>query len=192
MARPRDDVAVRLLPVLAQRRGREGRRAAADLHLPLREPRSRTLEAQTAEKPFLRAGQKRAGRATSPRSCTARRRPSGSRRPRPRSSAAATCTGSARPRWRRRCARPARRAVEPDAAARHRRPAGGRPAWPRARARRGARSPRAAPTSTTSGSRTPSWCRPPRDLIGRQLARAAPGQEELRGRRGRRERATPL
>ena len=31
---PRDDVAVRLLPVLAQRRGRQGRRAPAHLHLP--------------------------------------------------------------------------------------------------------------------------------------------------------------
>ena len=34
LARPGDDVAVRLLPVLAQRRGREGRRAAPDLHVP--------------------------------------------------------------------------------------------------------------------------------------------------------------
>ena len=34
VARPGHDVAVRLLPVLAQRRGRQGRRAAAHLHLP--------------------------------------------------------------------------------------------------------------------------------------------------------------
>ena len=34
VARPRDAVALRLPPVLAQRRGREGRRAAPDLHLP--------------------------------------------------------------------------------------------------------------------------------------------------------------
>ena len=34
VARPADDVAVRLPPVLAQRRGRQGRRAAPDLHLP--------------------------------------------------------------------------------------------------------------------------------------------------------------
>ena len=34
LARPGDAVAVRLLPVLAQRRGREGRRAAARLHVP--------------------------------------------------------------------------------------------------------------------------------------------------------------
>ena len=34
LARPADDVAVRLPPVLAQRRGREGGGAAADLHLP--------------------------------------------------------------------------------------------------------------------------------------------------------------
>ena len=32
---PADDVAVRLLPVLAERRGRQGRRAAAGLHVPL-------------------------------------------------------------------------------------------------------------------------------------------------------------
>ena len=37
-------------------------RAAADLHVPLPRRRSRTLEAADAEKPFLRAGQKRARR----------------------------------------------------------------------------------------------------------------------------------
>ena len=58
VARPGDDVAVRLPPVLAQRRGREGRRAAAHLHVPLpRGDRGRSRQ-QTAEKPFLRAGQK--------------------------------------------------------------------------------------------------------------------------------------
>ena len=34
LARPRDALAVRLLPVLAQRRGRQGRRAAARVHVP--------------------------------------------------------------------------------------------------------------------------------------------------------------
>ena len=58
LARPGDDVAVRLLPVLAQRRGREGRRAAADLHLPLPRGDRGARGRQTAEKPFLRAGQK--------------------------------------------------------------------------------------------------------------------------------------
>ena len=58
VARPGDAVAVRLLPVLAQRRGREGRRAAARLHVPRPRARSRSSRQQTAEKPFLRAGQK--------------------------------------------------------------------------------------------------------------------------------------
>ena len=55
LARPGDDDAVRLLPVLAQRRGREGRRAAADLHVPARREEIEALEAEHAEKPFLRA-----------------------------------------------------------------------------------------------------------------------------------------
>ena len=42
LARPGDAVAVRLLPVLAQRRGREGRRAAAGLHVPQPRRRSRS------------------------------------------------------------------------------------------------------------------------------------------------------
>ena len=72
VARPRDDVAVRLLPVLAQRRGREGRRAAPDLHVPRRATRSRSSRRRHAEKPFLRAGAEGAGRRRS-RRCARRR-----------------------------------------------------------------------------------------------------------------------
>ena len=94
VARPGDALAVRLLPVLAQRRGREGRRAAARVHLP-DHAEIEELEAQTAEKPFLRAGPAGAGRAGHDASCTARgdradrgrlggalrrRRPAGARR----------------------------------------------------------------------------------------------------------------
>ena len=55
---PRDDVAVRLPPVLAQRRGRA--RSASCSGSSRSSPRAEieALEAQTAEKPFLRAAQK--------------------------------------------------------------------------------------------------------------------------------------
>ena len=58
VARPRDDVAVRLPPVLAQRRRLAGEPAAADLHVPAA-TRSRRSRPRRAEKPWLRAGQKR-------------------------------------------------------------------------------------------------------------------------------------
>ena len=94
VARPRDDVAVRLLPVLAQRRGREGRRAAAHLHVP--DPRAEIEDARGRSTPRSRSsgpGSRRLADARHhPR---ARRR--GDRadqgRPRRRCSAAATSPG---------------------------------------------------------------------------------------------------
>ena len=91
VARPADDVAVRLPPVVAQRRRRAGGRAAADLHVPRRAPRSR----RSRRRPPRSRGcaPARSGWPTrSPRSSTAPRRPSRPRPPRLRCSAAATST----------------------------------------------------------------------------------------------------
>ena len=124
------------------------------------------LDAQTAEKPFLRAGPEGARRARDhPR---ARRR--GDR---------ADQGGLGRPVRRRRARRPERRhpgrraargGCGPGRRAARACPASStcssRPGSRRARARRGAPSARAAPTSTTCGSRTPTWCPAPDDLIG--------------------------
>ncbi len=118
------------------------------------------LEVQTAEKPFLRAGQRalaeqvtgagprpRGGRARTccvrgpvrgrgppcPQPLDAGRRPHGGRSRSPRRGGGGPVPG---------------------------RPAGAVRAWPAARARRVAPSAKAAPTSTTCGSRTPTTSRP--------------------------------
>ena len=70
LARPRDDVAVRLPPVLAQRRGREGRGAAAHLHLP--HPRGDRGPRRADRREAVPAGRRRRRWPTrSPPWCTA-------------------------------------------------------------------------------------------------------------------------
>ena len=122
------------------------------------------LEQQTAEKPFLRAGQKRlADEVTA--------LVHGADEVEQAKAAAAALFGGGdlaahqarhprlRPAGGRRYDAARRRA------ARHPRPPrGGRPRR-RARGRPGARSPRAAPTSTTSGSRTPTCSPTDADLV---------------------------
>ena len=121
------------------------------------------LEQQTAEKPFLRAGQKAladAGHDARARRGGDRADPGG--RPR-RCSAAATCTGlgvdpGGRP------ARGGSRRSTPATSCPASSTCSSRPVWPRARARPAAPSPRAGPTSTTPGSRTPSYVPTDADL----------------------------
>ncbi len=139
------------------------------------------LEAQTAEKPFLRAGQRalaehvttlvhgaaetaadpgrlgrpvRRWRAGRPRPRDARRRAEGGRRDR-RHDDPTACPPSSTCSW--------------------------RPGCPRARARLGARSPRAAPTSTTSASPTPTWHRGRSDLLGGSWLVLRRGKKNLAG-----------
>ena len=76
LARPRDDVAVRLLPVLAQRRGRRRSASCCGSSPSCPARRSRTLEAQTRREAVPARGAEGAGRRTSRRWCTAPRRPS--------------------------------------------------------------------------------------------------------------------
>ena len=84
-----DDVAVRLLPVLAQRRGRPGRGDAEDLHLPAAARRSRSWAGRPRRSRSCAPARRRSP-STSPRSSTERRRPLTSRRPRRRCSAGET------------------------------------------------------------------------------------------------------
>ncbi len=86
VARSRDVLAVRLLPVLAQRRGRQGRRAAARVHVPVSRGDRGPGGTDGGEAVPARGteGARRAGDVTRARSRT---RPSGSRR-RPRRSSA--------------------------------------------------------------------------------------------------------
>ena len=86
------------------------------------------LEARHAEKPFLREASARSP-STSRRSCTAPRRPSGSRPPRRRCSAAATSPAWARRRWRPR-SRGRHRRVDGPSGLGDRGPAGRQPGWP--------------------------------------------------------------
>ena len=80
LARPRDDVALRLLPVLAQRRRRPGRAPAAGLHLPLPRARSRSSSGRRRRSRSCARGRRRWPRP-SRRSSTGPRRPSASRPP---------------------------------------------------------------------------------------------------------------
>ena len=121
------------------------------------------IEARRREKPWLRAGQKRAGRRD--HDAGARRRGDragqggGGRALRRRRPPRPEPDGRSRPRCARRARRRCRRCGRWSTC-------WSRPGWPRAGARPGARSPRAAPTSTTCGSRTPRPSRRPSDLIG--------------------------
>ena len=114
------------------------------------------LETQTAEAPYKRAAQKALADAVTTRGA----RGSGDRARQGRGGRAVRRRrpprARARRRWRPRCAKP----VAGSAATghRHRRPARRVRAGEAARARPGARSARAAPTSTTSASRTPTTC----------------------------------
>ena len=160
----------------------EGRRAAAGLHLPDPRRRSRTLEA-AARREAVPAGRPAGARRARDHAGARRRGDRADQGGRPRRcSVAATCRElERRPPWRAALREAGATAVDR---------ADGLPTVvdllvdaglvARARARPGARSPRAAPTSTTSGSRTPSYVpdrgRPPR----RRLAGAAARQEELR------------
>ena len=103
-----DDVAVRLLPVLAQRRGREGRRAAADLHVPAARRRSRRSRPSTPRSRSCGAAQRTLAAARHRRWCTAPRRPGGSRRRPRRCSAVARWPTRTPTCWRRRSRRPGR------------------------------------------------------------------------------------
>ena len=89
LAGRRHDQPLRLLPVLAQRRGRLGGQAAQGLHRPHAARRSTSWSARCARS---RSGGRRSGRwpPTSPRWCTGRRRRRRSRRPARRCSARAT------------------------------------------------------------------------------------------------------
>ena len=141
------------------------------------------LEQQTAEKPFLRAGQKRlADEVTA--------LVHGADEVEQAKAAAAALFGGGDLA----AIKPDDARLRADARQEVRRsppascPASSTSSWPqvwrRARGRRVAPSPRAAPTSTTCASRTPS-SQPDRGRPGRRfLARAAPRQEEVRGRRG--------
>ena len=143
VARPGDDVAVRLPPVLAQRRGREGRRAAAHLHLPLPRGDRGARGRRRAEKPSCGPAQKALADAVTTEVHGAEETEHA------KAAAAALFGGGDLRELRGRDAR--RRAARGRGHPRrkgHRcgRPARGDRAWSRARARRAAPSPRAAPT----------------------------------------------
>ena len=182
LARPGDDVAVRLPPVLAQRRGREGRRAAADLHLPLAARRSRTSSSRRAEKPFLRAGQKALADAVTTEVHGARRdrarQGRGGRAVRRRRPARAR----ARRPWPPRCARPAPRDAAQAAPASS--TCSSRPAWSKSKGE--ARRTIAEGGAYLNNERITDAEHVPGDgdLLGGSLAGAAARQEEPRGRGG--------
>ena len=166
VARPRDDVAVRLLPVLAQRRGRPGRRAAAHLHVPL--PRGdrgpRAADRREAVPPGRPEGPRRARHDLRARRGGDRAHPGRLGGPLRRRRPARPGLGA----WRPPCAR---RAPSAPSTAPASSTCSSRPVSPRARARPAAPSTRVGPTSTTPGSRTsstsprtptsstaPGWC----------------------------------
>ena len=107
VARPGDAVAVRLLPVLAQRRGREGRRAAAGLHVPLATRRSRSSRRRPPRSRSCGPGQKALAEHMTIDGARRGPRPRRSRRPPRPCSVAGRCASSTARRWPRRCGRPA-------------------------------------------------------------------------------------
>ena len=184
VARPGDDVAVRLPPVLAQRRGREGRRAAAHLHLPL--PRG--------DRGARGADRREAVPARGPEGARRRRSPPmvhGAEETEQAKAAAAALFGggdlrelSTATRWRPPCARRASHRRREGRAGRRRPARRDRAGQEQGRGAAHDRA-RAAPTSTTSASTDLDHVPGDGDLIGGDLAGAAPRQEELRRRRGR-------
>ncbi len=167
MAGPGDDVAVRLLPVLAQRRGRARSSRCSRSSRSSAATEIEELARQTEEKPFLRAGQKAlaehvttlvhgAEETAQVQAAAAALFGGGDL-----DALSASTLGAA--------LREAGSATVAGEIPVVRRPDGRDRAWPRAAARPAGPSPRAAPTSTTSGSRTPTWCRP------RATSWAAPG-----------------
>ena len=140
------------------------------------------LEAEHAEKPFLRTGAAHPRRARHHAGARSRGDPADPGGVRGTVRRWGAARARARPRLRRRCGGGRRSGGPRRRAADRRRPAGrvraGRPAG----ARPAGRSRRAVPTSTTSGSTTPTRA-PGRRPAGR-LAGAAARQEELRRRPG--------
>ena len=181
VARPGDALAVRLLPVLAQRRGREGRRAAAGVHLP--QPRGdrgpRGADRREAVPAGRAEGARRARDHPGARRRGDRADPGGLRRPVRRRARCASSTEA-----------PSAAALREAGAAQVKRGRRGcRRSWtcwsppgcPRARARPGARCARAAPTSTTSACRTPTSRPSEADLLGGAWLVLRRGKKNLAG-----------